>query len=53
MLFLFLGWKNPHPMDRSGGYSVQEVHLSERRLELRYRHVGGYLVRRAALLGDV
>lgn len=40
-------------MDSSGGHPVQEVLLSQRRLELRHRHVGSDVVWRAALLGDV
>ena len=38
-------------MDRPGGYRVQEVHLIQRRLELRHRHVGSDVVWRETLLG--
>ncbi len=40
-------------MDGSRGHSLQEVHLRQRRVELRYRHVGGDFIWREALLGDV
>lgn len=45
------GREDPHSLDRSGGNRLQEVHLCQRRLELRHRHVGSYVVWRAAVLG--
>lgn len=47
------GREDPHQVDRSGGHRIQEVYLSQRRVELRHRHVGGDIIRRATLLGDV
>ncbi len=47
------GREDPHQMDGARGHSLQEVHLSQWRVELRYRHVGGDFIRREALLGDV
>ena len=45
-------WReDPHQVDAPRGYSIQEVHHSQRCVELRYRHVGGGLVRRETLLG--
>jgi len=40
-------------VDSAGSHRVPEVHVSLRRLELRHRHVGGHVVRRAALLDVV
>lgn len=48
-----LGWKNPNSMDVAGSHCVQKVYFSKRRLELRDCHVGGDVVRGAAILGDV
>lgn len=45
------GRKNPHPLDRPWGHCIQEVHVSQRRVELRHCDVGGHGVWRAALLG--
>lgn len=45
------GREDPHSLDRSRGNRLQEVHLCQRRLELRHRHVGSYVVWRAAVLG--
>lgn len=45
------GREDPHSLDRPGGNRLQEVHLCQRRLELRHRHVGSYVVWRAAVLG--
>lgn len=52
-LVLHTGREDPDPLDGSGGHRVQEVHVGQRRVELRDRHVGGDVVRREALLGDV
>lgn len=53
ILFFSAGREDSHPLDGSGGNPVQEVLLSQRRLELRHRHVGSYVLWRAAILGDV
>lgn len=45
------GRKDPHSLDGSWGHRLQEVHLSQRRVELRHCHVGSDVVRRAAVLG--
>ncbi len=45
------GRKNPHSLDGSRGNRLQEVHLSQWCVELRYCHVGSDVVRRAAILG--
>lgn len=47
------GRQDPHPMDGPRGHFLPQVHLGQRRVELRHRHVGGDDVRRAALLGAV
>lgn len=47
------GWQDSDPLDGPGGHFLPQVHLRQRRVELRYRHVGGDDVRRAALLGAV
>lgn len=45
-------WReDPHQMDGSRGYSLQEVHHGQRCVELRYRYVGGGFIRRKTLLG--
>lgn len=43
--------ENPHQVDGPGGHLLQEVHHSQRCVELRCRHVGGGFVRRETLLG--
>lgn len=48
-----LGWEDPGEVDGTRGHRVQEVHLGERRVELRHRHVGGDVIWREALLGHV
>lgn len=50
---LFAGRKDPNQMDSTGGYCLQEVHLSQWCVELRDCHVGSDLIRRATLLGNV
>lgn len=45
------GREDPHSLDGSRGDCLQEVHLSQRCVELRHCHVGGDVVRRAAVLG--
>ena len=45
------GGEDPDPMDGPGGDPVPEVHVVQRRVELRHRHVGGDVVRREAILG--
>lgn len=47
------GRENPHSLDGSGGHRLQEVHLGQRCVELRDCHVGGDVIRREAILGDV
>lgn len=47
------GREDSHPLDRSRGDRVPKIHLSQRRVELWDSHVGGDVVRRAPLLGDV
>lgn len=47
------GREDSHSLDGSGGDRIQEVHLGQRRVELRDRHVGSDVVRREAILGDV
>lgn len=49
--FCSTGWEDPHPLDSPRSHPVPEVHLSQRRVELWHRHVGGDVVRGAALLG--
>lgn len=44
------GWENSDPLDGPGGHRLQEVLVLQRRVELRGGHVGGDLVRRAAVL---
>lgn len=39
------GREDSHQMDSTGGYFLQEVHFSQRRLELRNCHVGGDVIR--------
>lgn len=48
-----LGWEDPGEVDGTRGHCLQEVHLGERRVELRHRHVGGDVIWREALLGHV
>lgn len=43
--------EDPHPVDGPRGHRLQEVHHGQRRVELRYRHVGGGLIWRETLLG--
>lgn len=50
---LSTGRQDPNQMDSSRGHCLQEVHLSQRCVELWYCHVGSDLIRRATLLGDV
>ena len=45
------GRKNPHPLDRTGGHRIQEVHIRQRRVELRHCDVGSDGLWRTALLG--
>lgn len=47
------GREDSHPLDRSRGDRVPKIHLSQRRVELWDSDVGGDVVRRAPLLGDV
>lgn len=47
------GWQDPNPLDGSGGHFLPEVHLGQRCVELRHRHVGGDDLWGAALLGAV
>lgn len=47
------GREDSYSLDGSGGDRIQEVHLSQRRVELRDRHVGGDVIRRETVLGDV
>lgn len=47
------GWQDSDPLDSPGGHFLPQVHLSQRRVELWHRHVGGDDIRRAALLGAV
>lgn len=49
--FSSTGWEDPHPLDSPRSHSVPEIHLSQRCVELWYRHVGGDVLRGAALLG--
>lgn len=45
------GREDPHSLDGSRGDRLQEVHLSQRCVELWYCHVGSDVVRRATVLG--
>lgn len=45
------GREDSNPMDCPRSHPVQEVHLRQRRVELRDRHVGSHVLRGAALLG--
>ena len=47
------GREDSYSLDGSGGDRVQEVHLGQRCVELRDCHVGGDVIRREAILGDV
>lgn len=49
--FVFTGREDSYPMDCARSNPVQEVHLCQRRVELRDRHVGSHVLRREALLG--
>lgn len=51
LMFLLSGRKNPHPLDCARGHRVQEVHVSQRRLELWHCNVGSHGIWREALLG--
>lgn len=49
---LSFSWReDPHQVDGSRGHCLQEVHHSQRCVELWNSHVGGGFVRRTALLG--
>lgn len=52
-LSVVTGWEDSYSLDGSRGDCLQEIHLSQRRVELRYCHVGGDVIRREAVLGDV
>ena len=45
------GREDPHSLDSPGGHRLQEVHVGQRCVELRHRHVGGGVLRGEALLG--
>lgn len=47
------GGEDSHSLDGSRGHRIQEVHISQRRVELRGRHVGSDVVWREAVLGHV
>lgn len=49
--FCSTGWEDPHSLDGPRSHPVPEVYLGQRRVELWYRHVGGDVLRGAALLG--
>lgn len=49
----FPGWEDPHQVDCSWSHRLPEVLFGQRRVELRNCHVGGDVLRREALLGDV
>lgn len=53
MFLCCTGRQDSHSLDSSGGNRIQEIHLSQRRVELRDRRVGGDVIRREAVLGDV
>ena len=52
-LHVVTGREDSYPLDGSRGDRIQEVHLSQRRVELRDCHVGSDVIRREAILGDV
>lgn len=53
VLSLVAGGQDPHQVDSARGHRLPQVHLGQRRLELRHRHVGGDVLRGEALLGHV
>ena len=50
-IFSITGREDPHPLDGPGGHRLQEVHLGQRRVELRHCDVGGDVIWRATILG--
>ena len=52
-LLLPTGRQDPREMDGSRGHRLSQVHVCQRRLELRDCHVGSHVVWRETLLGYV
>lgn len=51
--FMFKGREDPNPVDIPRSYCLPQVHVSQRRVELRDCSLGGDVLWREAVLGDV
>lgn len=51
--FIFKGRKDSYPVDITRSHSLSQIHVSQRRVELWHRSLGGDVLWREAILGDV
>lgn len=51
--FIFQGRKDPHPVDVTGSYSLPQIHVSQRCMELWDCSLGGDVLWRETILGNV